>query len=235
MPAMRYLIPAILAAQPVWADDAFVESNVLAIFYHELGHALIDVEEIPIFGQEEDAADVLSIFLIDAFFDEETAQAIAADTAYGFAGEAEARGDEVHWWDIHGPDEQRYYNTICVFYGADPDSRADLAQELGLPEERAETCAEEYDQAAHAWGSILDRLAARGPGTSLTMVGDGSLASQILVQEIDSINAEFTLAQPIEVTVESCGEANAFYDPTQRQIIFCAEFEGALREMADRL
>lgn len=232
---MKYLLPLILAAQPAFADDGFVESNVLAIFYHELGHALVDVEDIPIFGQEEDAADVLSIFLIDAFFDEETAQAIAADTAYGFAGEAEARGEEVPWWDIHGPDEQRYYNTVCVFYGANPDARAELAQELGLPQERAETCADEYDQAAHAWGNVLDRLAARGAGSSLTFKGDGSFASQVLTQEIESINAEFTLAHPIEVTIESCGEANAFYDPSLRQIIFCSEFEDSLREMADNL
>lgn len=32
--------------------DDFVEANILGIFYHELGHALIDIEDIPIFGQE---------------------------------------------------------------------------------------------------------------------------------------------------------------------------------------
>ena len=34
----------------------YIESNTLAIFYNELGHALIDVLNIPIYGQEEDAA-----------------------------------------------------------------------------------------------------------------------------------------------------------------------------------
>lgn len=47
-------------------QDRFIAANILAVFYHELGHAVIDVEDLPIYGQEEDAADVFSIFMIDA-------------------------------------------------------------------------------------------------------------------------------------------------------------------------
>lgn len=72
---------------------AFVEGNLLGIFYHELGHALIDILDLPIFGQEEDAADVLSIFLIDAFYEEEAAVQLAYDAAFGFLGEAEAASE----------------------------------------------------------------------------------------------------------------------------------------------
>ncbi len=89
------------------ATLAYVESNLLGIFYHELGHALIDILGLPIFGQEEDAADVLSIFLIDAFYEEEAAVQIAYDAAFGFLGEAEATM-EIAFWDAHGPDLQRY-------------------------------------------------------------------------------------------------------------------------------
>jgi hypothetical protein len=63
--------------------EQFVESNLLGIFYHELGHAVIDLEGVPIFGQEEDAADVFSIFLIDAVFEEETALSLAYDASIG--------------------------------------------------------------------------------------------------------------------------------------------------------
>ena len=38
-------------AAPAFTQDTtdFVEANILGIFYHELGHAVIDLEELPIF------------------------------------------------------------------------------------------------------------------------------------------------------------------------------------------
>ncbi|MDV7145203.1 DUF4344 domain-containing metallopeptidase [Tropicimonas sp. TH_r6] len=222
--------------------DAFVEANLLAIFYHELGHALIDIEAVPIFGQEEDAADVFSIFLIDAIFEDESAEDIAYDTAWGFLGEALLRdemADEIAWWDTHGPDEQRYYNTVCIFYGADPDARGDLAEELGLPEDRAEYCPEEYDQAADAWGAVLDEIWIGADDTSLTFEFDrsaqDSLTLEVVRAEVEALAEEISLSEPLLVSVEPCGEANAWYDPSSVTITMCTEFEDHLYEMAGRL
>ena len=44
-------------------ERVFLTANILGIFYHEFGHAVIDIEDVPIFGQEEDAADVFSMNL----------------------------------------------------------------------------------------------------------------------------------------------------------------------------
>ena len=220
-------------------DDGFVESNILGIFYHELGHAVIHVEDVPIFGQEEDAADVFSIYMIDALFEEDAAQSIAFDAAWGFIGEAEMRDaytQEIPWWDTHGPDEQRFYNTVCVFYGADPDARGGFAEELGLPEDRADYCPEEFDQANASWGLILDEMIERGGGQSLRFDADGDgLTEQILREEVAYLNEELSLSEPVDVVIESCGEANAFYDPNDRVIIFCSEFEPHLRKLLARL
>ena len=57
----RYVLPLLMLPGLAAADEereAFVEANLLGIFYHELGHALIDILQLPVFGQEEDAADV---------------------------------------------------------------------------------------------------------------------------------------------------------------------------------
>ena len=62
----------------------FVTSNLISVVYHELGHAVIDTMQVPIFGQEEDAADVFSILLIDEIFEPESANIIAYDAAFGF-------------------------------------------------------------------------------------------------------------------------------------------------------
>lgn len=236
-----FLAAACFTVAPATAQDGdgFVEANILSILYHELGHALIDIEGLPIFGQEEDAADVLSIFLIDALFEEEAAQNLARDAAIGFWFEAVERGEDVPWWDVHGPDEQRYFNTVCLFYGADPDQRQGLAEYLELPPDRAEYCPEEYDQANASWGQVLDEISAGAPAQTMVYAGyagDGAtLAEQILADEVEALNQDFALSDTLTVTVESCGEANAFYDPNDRTVVFCSEFEDYLFELADQL
>ena len=118
------LVCAGLLAGTAEADDdraAFVEANVLGIFYHELGHAMIDLLDLPIFGQEEDAADVASILMIDLLWEDATALDLAYATADGFYAEARrVDADDVAFWGIHGPDAQRFYNTVCLFYGGNP-------------------------------------------------------------------------------------------------------------------
>lgn len=228
-------LPGIAVAQDT---DAFVESNILATLYHEFGHALIDIQEVPIFGQEEDAADVLSILLVDEFWEEEDAVAIAYDAAFGFLTEAEmarADGQEPIFWDVHGPDEQRYYNLVCIFFGADVEERDDVAEELGLPDERADYCEDEYAQAAGSWGIILDEMAAAGAGDTF-VAGDferDDNITDLLRSEIDAFNAEFSLEDDLVISYAACGEANAFYDPEVREITICTEYVDLLTEMAD--
>ena len=235
--ALGLMISGVVQAEE--APSAFVEANILGIFYHELGHALVDIEELPIFGQEEDAADVFSIFLIDALFEDGAAKDIAYEAAFGFLGEAAERGADIPWWDVHGPDEQRFYNTVCIFYGADPDSREALAEELGLPEERAETCPEEYDQANESWGAVLEDLVARGQGNSLVFEGDAPeeapYAWALLEGETAALKDLLTLSDDLAVRVAPCGEANAFYDPGVPEIVFCAEFEPYLTALESQL
>lgn len=224
-------------AQEVDEKRDFIEANMLAIFYHELGHAVIDVMQVPIFGREEDAADVISVLLIDWLYEEDTAQHIAANSAFGFINDPEGT-QEVAYWDVHGPDEQRFFNHVCLFYGANPEIREDLAFELGLPEYRAETCEEEYELAADSWGAILDDIDAQKNKTEMVFVPGGSgdaaqIANDLLSAEVEQMNLDLRLPKTVHVTVEDCGEANAFYDLEAVEIIFCTEFVGHLGDLYD--
>ncbi|UWR21694.1 DUF4344 domain-containing metallopeptidase [Sulfitobacter sp. S190] len=223
-----------LAAAPARAEDArdaYVASNLLAVLYHELGHALIDTGDLPVFGQEEDAADTLSILMIDTLFDDDTARTIAYDTADGFAADARLAADDIAWWDTHGPDAQRYYNLVCLFYGADPDTRDDFAADMGLPDDRADTCPEEYDLAIDSWGPVLDELMAQGGTAGLIYTGTGtSLTHRTIKDEVRALNAVMTMPAPLRVSVAPCGEPNAFYDPQDISITICTEFEDYLRK-----
>jgi hypothetical protein len=141
------------------AEDAknAIIGSVVSTFLHETGHALIDQLELPMVGREEDAADQLSTVILVASGDEGNAMAI--EGAYSFIAESEAGQDddeETPFWDEHSLDEQRFYNSICLIYGSDPDGWDDLVGEDDLPEERAERCPDEYALISSSWNRLLE-------------------------------------------------------------------------------
>jgi hypothetical protein len=220
---MRAFVTAFaLLPAPSFAD--FTDNNLLAIFYHELGHAVIDQMQVPIFGQEEDAADTLSILMIDAFYEPDAAEDIAYDSAALFWAEAQ---NDPAYWDTHGPDEQRYFNTVCLFYGADPDGRAEFARELDLPEERAEGCEDEYVLASDSWNTVLDEM---GSDAKLRgqLILKADVPMPIVNAEIVALNVEFKWPRDIVMNITACGEANAFYDLDEQSVTMCTEMTGWL-------
>lgn len=223
-----------VAASADPAEDAFVEANLLGIFYHELGHAMIDLMQLPVFGQEEDAADVASILLIDTLFEAETALDLAYDASFGFAAEAILRDEEtqdIAWWDSHGPDEQRFYNTVCIFYGANPDDREDFADDMGLPAERAEICPEEFALAWESWGPVLDDLMAPKGLPLVYRSAHKGLLAELIADEVAALNEVFLWPEQLTVVVDDCDEANAFYDASVPEVVVCREFEPHLRHL----
>ena len=233
------ILTACLFALPAAAqDDAYVDSNTRAILYHELGHALIDLMQIPVLGQEEDAADTLSALLTVWLWEPEAAEALAYDTAFTFFYDSEE--NEVAFWDTHGPDEQRYFNHICLVYGADPEFFDDFATDLGLPEERAESCEEEYELASDSWSVYLDEILPEDPKGGLIFSAAHTpentaqqSALTALEQEIADLNGFFSLPFDLTIHFAQCGEANAWYDPQTQDITFCAEFADHLAGQSD--
>ena len=63
--------------------------------------------QLPIWGQEEDATDFLSRLMIHNSFKESAAKGIICEVAFGFKRETIATAGPFYW-DVQGPDEQRY-------------------------------------------------------------------------------------------------------------------------------
>lgn len=135
-------------------EDA-VNGSFLFTVFHEVGHALIDVLEIPFTGREEDAADSLAAWwLIDGDDGEESAIA-GALSFYTDPDEAEAI-EESDFEDEHSLSQQRYYTLTCLVYGSDTRKYANLLEEEWLTEDRAEQCPEEFQRLTSTWYTLLD-------------------------------------------------------------------------------
>lgn len=206
-----------------------VRDVMITIFYHELGHALIDVMQLPVLGLEEDAADVLSVVMTDRIWDAESSeQKVAAAATFWGASAAETAqaGYAPAFWGVHSPDERRYFTYLCLYYGGAPEERDAMAVEFGLPEDRAVTCPDEFDLAASSWGVFLDELEAAGPGESLVWMGEAEPSDSVaagIKEEVDYLNSIWTLPEPVAVQVAPCDQANAFYDPSEKMITMCSE------------
>lgn len=135
------------------AIAAAVWNTMLFVFYHEAGHSMIDMFDLPVTGWEEDAVDQLATLILLG------AGAGGRDAALQGASwlsiRANAVGGNLEYWDTHSLGEQRYYNIICWIYGSDPDTHGELLKSWGLPQERAASCPAEYARMNAAWMTIL--------------------------------------------------------------------------------
>ena len=57
--------------------------------------------------------------------------------------------------DAHGTPAQRFYNLLCIAYGADAQLFGDMVEEAHLPKERADDCKDEYLQVALAYEKLI--------------------------------------------------------------------------------
>ncbi len=134
-------------------DDA-VRGAVASTFFHELGHGLVDAWKVPITGKEEDAVDQLSTLILIKHT--QNGEQMALDGAILFKLYADLeKGEQKIYWDEHSLDEQRFYDTICLIYGHDPEKYAYVVKDNTLPEERAELCREDYPKIANSWHQLL--------------------------------------------------------------------------------
>ncbi len=216
----------------------FVRSNLIAVFYHELGHALIDVLLLSVPGREEDAADALSALFIQRMREEDATLALTDDTALAFRlfAEREGRaGGDAGDRGGHSLDIQRFLTLICLVYGAAPQAREGLADRHDLPRERRAGCPEEFALAEESWGALLAGNPPQDGGRGLRLVGDGGRDdySATIADEIAAVNADYGLPVWVDVTVERCGVANAFYDPRARRIVMCLEYADELESLFD--
>lgn len=125
-------------------------------FYHEFGHALIHVLDLPTTGREEDAVDQLSTYALA--LESEAGEAPALDGAAAFllwVQQAQGSGAQPPFWDEHSLNEQRFFNIVCWVYGENPEERQGLVQQGYLPEDRAARCPGEWEKIDRSWSALL--------------------------------------------------------------------------------
>jgi hypothetical protein len=130
---------------------------VIDVFLHEAGHAVFDILQVPLFGREEDAADQFSIYIM-LKMEKDEARRLIMGNAYQYKGDLQSPTVSMplkKFADEHGTPSQRFYNVLCLAYGADKVLFADFVSKGYLPQDRAEGCEEEYVQVDFAFKRLI--------------------------------------------------------------------------------
>ena len=251
--------PGALALSPEQREEVqtFVTGNVVFTLFHEAGHALIHMLELPTLGREEDAADNLATLLMigdpvsgrgkERGGNEELLFA-AADGWAMLHERTKASGERQPFWDSHSLDQQRYHNVLCLIYGSNPETFVEVIDAEELPDERRAQCPEEYTKTADSWAQVLSPHQKRfGDGAKgklkvlydVPKTGPGTKARNMLkAMNLDkllsrTIADEIALPSNLTLRFASCSDADAFYDPEKHEIVMCYELVNSFAEMIE--
>lgn len=227
----------------------FVIGNTLFTLYHELGHALIDKLEIPVLGREEDAVDGLAVLMMlpedEAGAEVAEAMILSAADGHSMAYE-QGEEDDLAFWGEHSLDLQRYAAVVCLVFGSDPEGWVELAEVTEMPEDQQARCPATFDQVMLSWDALLDphyrregqtgggeiRLHFERPGRRIDpQLVDLLKGSEAIRDAVAYVSDAFILPADFDVVFESCGEANAYYDPETGKVSMCYELVAYFAEL----
>jgi hypothetical protein len=125
---------------------AFIQATL-----HEVALGIFDVLGIPVWGRADDAADRLAAFVLLQFGEDMALNTITSTAIFFDASQKTWTGSDFARAD--SPEQQRFYNYLCVAYGGAPRSFAFLTagDQPVLPLRRAGRCKDEYEQVRKAY------------------------------------------------------------------------------------
>jgi hypothetical protein len=122
---------------------AVVAGGVIEEALHRMALAILQVFDVPVWGKEDDAADLLGAFLM-LQFDERTARVAILGAGSLFLTKTSSIGKVDYASDV-SPPAQRFYNFLCIAFGGDTLAFGAVVEQGFLPKDRAGRCKGEYD------------------------------------------------------------------------------------------
>ncbi len=138
------------------------------IYFHEIGHALIDNLDVPLTGKEEDAADYFAFYILasnqvaegvkatmeGATFFKEFYELRQNDTTY-IRLKSEGKEPPLPFWDEHSFEMQRFYTLFSLIYGSNPIKYDYLINDGYLGYRRPQNAVSEYGKIKRGWDRVL--------------------------------------------------------------------------------
>jgi len=150
------MMPQETTAAGIAPGDAVV-GQFFYVLSHEMGHAMFDLLDVPVFGRSEDAADQFATFIMLQFGKDQARRLVmgAAHSYKAFITNPKITAPLAAFSDTHSPPPIRFFNLLCLAYGADSALFADVVSKGYLHEMRASNCRKEYREVAFAFNRLI--------------------------------------------------------------------------------
>ena len=132
-----------------------VSGFVTWVMLHELGHALIDVYDLPVTGNEEDAVDQFATIIALEYIPPDQAGNILFSTLRVWSLGQNNILTEGQLAGPHSLALQRFYNVACWMYGSDVHAFSNFVNNGFLTESRASQCQPEYERMSESWYRLV--------------------------------------------------------------------------------
>src|SRR5262245_6471543 len=138
-------------------SDAVVGQFYYVVF-HEMGHALFDALNVPLFGRPEDAADQFAAYLMLRLGSRQDARRLIGGAAYTYTHDIEGtkvKAPITAFADVHGAPVQLSYNLLCTADVENRETVGYLVYKGYLPQARARGCRTEYGEVNFAFQQLI--------------------------------------------------------------------------------
>ncbi|MBT7085155.1 MAG: hypothetical protein HN931_03160 [Desulfobacterales bacterium] len=224
--------------------ESFMKANFEFALHHEMAHALFDVLDIPVLGNEEFAADHFALLVMlnpknPTPEDEFLKKVIAVSGEWLVEWREECRTGNVIYWDTHPLTIQRFFDIGCLAYGNNPELLESIRKEQRLPTDRMLYCERDYlrfrksiKQVFQHWG----RKDANTPPSVViqTKLGEvhtdfGKKTREWLVQSrlvekiADKVSHMLQLPNSFTIEISECGNPEAYWNFKSQHLVIAYE------------
>jgi hypothetical protein len=118
---------------------------------------MFDFLNTPLFGRPEDAADYFAAYIM-LLFGKQDARRLIVGAAYTYRNAIQnpkVTSRLVAFSSQHGAPAQRFFNLMCLAFGADRETFGDLIKIGYLPEARSRGCRVEFGELNFAFRQLI--------------------------------------------------------------------------------
>lgn len=232
---INYLIPiaVISLAEPENTGEIiteFAKAVTTHVLLHELGHAILHEFEIPILSNEEAMADAFATHFTTQKLRDKAPDILISRAQSWIFEDSQISPLEYDHKGEHDLDIRRAYQTLCLFYGADPVEFARYVGFAGFTEAELSDCSDTAPRQIDDWAAILQKLPRLESGIESKVeiiYGEGPMKEAMqasgIIEMVAGHAGAYAWQNPITFHFDHC-DVGASWSRSKRTILLCDDY-----------